>query len=353
MQQPWIFQLPRSDLLTVPTAAGAAGLGWGFQAGAQSTDIIIALETKEAVEAYRTAGQLKVGGDMHVTAGDKGAGNDAGVTSKGFTAYTHSHGLFGGISIDGMALVARNEDNAAVYGKDVTVQQVLDGAVTAPPEAAELYRLLEDLLEVGELRDPSPVASPTRASHRQQIASPQRVGRSPADAPSSTPQRLGFGTDAARLGSSSKLLLGGREVHGSQPAPSPAAAGPKKGRESRGFTLTFSKIRAHNVPDADATNGSDPYLTFRIAEGVPGTVAPSASTTPIRNSRHPAWKDPLVLEVRLTPMAMRMRMHVPCRGCRRVTLHRPSQTFTDLHRATYTDVTTLGTTLPRPEQLTE
>ena len=52
---------------SAPASLGAAGLGMGLLAGAQTTDIIITLSTDAAVEELVRSGRMRFGGDAHFT----------------------------------------------------------------------------------------------------------------------------------------------------------------------------------------------------------------------------------------------------------------------------------------------
>jgi lipid-binding SYLF domain-containing protein len=141
---------------SAPSSLGAAGLGMGLQAGAQSTDIIIALSTDDAVERLMNSGRLSFGGEAEFTVpdglpgpshvGESNIGPAVGGNNGGFRAYSRAHGVFGGISIDGMALLTRDGDNASVYGKGVTVHDIMSGQIRPPVESAEFFSLLGTLL---------------------------------------------------------------------------------------------------------------------------------------------------------------------------------------------------------------
>ena len=138
---------------SAPSSLGGAGAGMGFQVGAQQTDVLIALGTDEAVGSLISAGRLRLGGDAHFTVPEAlpgpshGGASHRAVDRHGVHAFSKASGLFGGVSLDGMALRVRDSENTAVYGKPVGARAILDGAVPPPPELAELYHLLDALLD--------------------------------------------------------------------------------------------------------------------------------------------------------------------------------------------------------------
>lgn len=126
-----------------PSAIGTGGVGFGFQAGAQVSEIVIVLNTPAAVEAFTRDGDVTLGGNLSVTAGPIGRDAEAkiGVQSVMFS-YSRSQGLFGGLSVEGTVIGTRNEDNAAYYGKSVAAKDILSGKVPAPSGANKLRQML-------------------------------------------------------------------------------------------------------------------------------------------------------------------------------------------------------------------
>ena len=126
-----------------PSAVGTGGMGFGFQAGAQVSEIVITLNTPAAVEAFMRDGDFTLGGNLSVTAGPIGRDAEAkiGLQSVMFS-YSRSQGLFGGLSVEGTVMATRKDDNAAYYGKPVTAKDILTGTVAAPAGATTLQKTL-------------------------------------------------------------------------------------------------------------------------------------------------------------------------------------------------------------------
>jgi lipid-binding SYLF domain-containing protein len=129
---------------TGPSAIGTGGLGVGFQAGAQVSELIFVLNTEEAVKAFSRKGNVKLGADISVAAGPLGRDLKAGVTPiAAVYTYSRSQGLFAGVSLDGTVIATRTETNDEYYGKSVTPDQILSGKVSPPKGALKLIRALE------------------------------------------------------------------------------------------------------------------------------------------------------------------------------------------------------------------
>src|SRR5580658_314344 len=94
------------DKLTTPWSNPAlialTGGSWGFQAGAQSSDIILVFTTKTGIEGI-AGGKLTLGADASVAAGPVGRQGSAAtdVSLADIYSYARTRGLFGGIAVDG------------------------------------------------------------------------------------------------------------------------------------------------------------------------------------------------------------------------------------------------------------
>ena len=126
-----------------PSAIGTGGLGVGFQAGAEVAELVIVLNTSEAVDAFATGGNVTLGGALSVTAGPVGRAAEAGVAvGAAMYSYSRTQGLFAGISVEGTVIGTRDRVNAAYYGESVGPKEILSGRVQ-PPAGAQ--KLLSDL----------------------------------------------------------------------------------------------------------------------------------------------------------------------------------------------------------------
>lgn len=57
---------------SAPSAIAVSGLGWGFQAGGELTDVMLILTTLGAVEAFSSRAQISVGTELAVSLGPVG-----------------------------------------------------------------------------------------------------------------------------------------------------------------------------------------------------------------------------------------------------------------------------------------
>ena len=98
-----------------PSAIGAGGMGFGFQAGAQVSELVIVLNTPDAVVAFAKGGNVTLGG---------------------------SQGFFAGVSLEGTVVYTRDEANAEFYGKPVQAREILSGSIPPPAGAQKLLKFL-------------------------------------------------------------------------------------------------------------------------------------------------------------------------------------------------------------------
>src|ERR1700759_2301330 len=109
------------DKLTAPWSnpvfISLTGGSWGFQAGAQSSDIILVFTTKAGIEGI-SGGKITLGAGASVAPGPVGrqgsAATDMTFNSEIYS-YARTRGLFGGIAIDGSVISIDKSANEGLY----------------------------------------------------------------------------------------------------------------------------------------------------------------------------------------------------------------------------------------------
>jgi lipid-binding SYLF domain-containing protein len=170
-----------------PSFVSLTGGSWGFQAGAQSSDIILVFTTKTGVEGI-AGGKLTLGADASVATGPVGRQGSA-ATDMNFNAeiysYARTRGLFGGIALDGSVISIDKSANAALYGKSgVTATEIFSGQAPAAPATAQ--RFLDRLAQATRTSvrsSPAPQADTPAASTVQSPASPPQNAEAPRTYP--------------------------------------------------------------------------------------------------------------------------------------------------------------------------
>jgi lipid-binding SYLF domain-containing protein len=160
-----------------PVFISLTGGSWGFQAGAESSDIVLVFTTKSGVEGI-AGGKLTLGADASVATGPVGRQGSA-ATDMNFNAeiysYARTRGLFGGIALDGSVISIDKSANASVYHKPgVTASEIFSGQAPAPPETA--HRFLDQLAQTtgtAVRTSPAPQADAPAASTAQAPAAEQ------------------------------------------------------------------------------------------------------------------------------------------------------------------------------------
>jgi lipid-binding SYLF domain-containing protein len=128
-----------------PSAIGTGGLGVGFQAGVEVSELVIVLNTPAAVEAFAKQGNVTLGGALGVAAGPIGRTAEASVGLQAAVyTYSRSQGLFAGVSLEGTVIGTRDDVNAAYYGKSVSAGDILSGRVQPPAGARKLLAVLSN-----------------------------------------------------------------------------------------------------------------------------------------------------------------------------------------------------------------
>ncbi|EGZ12267.1 hypothetical protein PHYSODRAFT_517261 [Phytophthora sojae] len=136
---------------SAPSAIGTAGIGGGLEGGGELIEFMIIMGSKKAVKVFHRT-QVNVGGGLSVAVGPYGrdAVAQAAASRGGFNAnysYSHSRGLFAGISLHGAVITARTEMNSNFYGQKLTPEEILSGAVPHPRAAQCLYDAIDQAMD--------------------------------------------------------------------------------------------------------------------------------------------------------------------------------------------------------------
>jgi len=113
-------------------AAGSVGI----QAGVQSTEVVLVIRNQAALEAI-IKNQAKFGADAGITVAVVGVGVEGSTTTAAgadILAFANAKGgLFGGVSLEGAALIRRTDLNEAYYAQGATPEGiVLQGSFQNP-----------------------------------------------------------------------------------------------------------------------------------------------------------------------------------------------------------------------------
>jgi lipid-binding SYLF domain-containing protein len=127
---------------SAPAFIKLTGASFGFQAGGQSTDLVLVSVTKDGFQKLLSE-KVKLGGDIGVAAGPVGRNSQASTTelaNAGFLTYSRSKGIFAGVDLNGDVVNQNTDDTIEYYGHDVTFEKILSGGVPIHASSARFVR---------------------------------------------------------------------------------------------------------------------------------------------------------------------------------------------------------------------
>jgi len=139
-----VLLVRRDSAWSAPAFLTLTGGSFGLQAGASSTDVVLVFRNRGSVTSL-IDGKLTLGGTVSVAAGPVGRSAEAATDARlkaEIYSYSRSRGAFAGLSIEGAQLSFSQTNNRAVYGRGVSVHDILYGSTAFPPAADRLRTLL-------------------------------------------------------------------------------------------------------------------------------------------------------------------------------------------------------------------
>jgi lipid-binding SYLF domain-containing protein len=116
----------------------------GLQLGSTATDFVLVVTNQKAADQI-LSGKIKLGSNAAAAAGPTAA-QAASFKAEDMKAdvltYSRSKGLFAGVSLSGASMEADKDANKALYGKEISVREIVTGSVTVPPAAKPLDSVL-------------------------------------------------------------------------------------------------------------------------------------------------------------------------------------------------------------------
>ena len=142
-----VLMVRRDTTWSAPAFLTITGGSFGLQAGASSTDVVLIFRNRGSVTSL-IDGKLTLGGTVSVAAGPVGRSAEAATDARlkaEIYSYSRSRGAFAGLSIEGAQLSFSQKNNRAVYGRDVSVHDILYRSIAFPPAADRLHALLHGI----------------------------------------------------------------------------------------------------------------------------------------------------------------------------------------------------------------
>ena len=114
---------------------------WGLQIGAQSIDLVLLVMNKSGMEKM-LKNKVSLGAEVSLAAGPVGrdarAATDAQMKAE-ILSYSRTQGLFAGINLSGGIVRPDVDDNADLYGKNVSPRDVVMGGTAKAPAVTEPF----------------------------------------------------------------------------------------------------------------------------------------------------------------------------------------------------------------------
>jgi len=126
---------------------------WGLQIGAQAVDLVLLVMNENGMQKL-LKDKVSLGAEASVAGGPVGrdtrAATDAQLKAE-ILSYSRTQGLFAGVDLSGGVIKPDGDDNADLYGKDVTPATVVSSTTIKPPAgtAPFMHALARDMSEPG------------------------------------------------------------------------------------------------------------------------------------------------------------------------------------------------------------
>ena len=137
---------------SAPAFFSVTGGSWGAQIGVEDVNLVIMIMNDEGMRNLLN-NKFKIGADASASAGPVGRHASAGTDWKLDTqmlTYSRSKGLFAGIDLGGSVIERNKDTTAALYGKDLSNNELLTGKVPPPPEARAFLNQVAHVMAVAK-----------------------------------------------------------------------------------------------------------------------------------------------------------------------------------------------------------
>ena len=179
-----------------PSFVSLTGASIGFQAGVQSSDVVLVFRSDRGLESI-VNGKFTLGANAGVAAGPVGRTASAetdGEMKAEIWSWSRARGLFAGVALDGAVLSIDDAANAAVYGAGSTARMIFEGrAAQRPSDAVVAFRdrLEETTAAAHAARNDGAVAPVSTTAVPPTPPSAPGIGTAPT-APPPVPAPSGF-----------------------------------------------------------------------------------------------------------------------------------------------------------------
>jgi lipid-binding SYLF domain-containing protein len=140
---------------SAPAFISIGGGNFGFQAGAQSVDLVMLFMNDKGVQGLLSS-KFELSGEASAAAGPVGRHASAGTDWKMNTealSYSRTKGLFAGVAVDGAKIQQDKDSTVAIYGKDVSFRKTLSGDVHAPASSEPFLAAVHAAVEKANVHE--------------------------------------------------------------------------------------------------------------------------------------------------------------------------------------------------------
>jgi lipid-binding SYLF domain-containing protein len=131
---------------SAPVMFALEGGSFGLQIGGQATDFVLLVMNDSGANSVLSS-KVKLGADASVAAGPVGrdASAETDIVMKAeILSYSRARGVFAGVSLEGSTMRSDEGGNKALYGKELSAKQIVQGDYAKTPAAGlSLIHLLD------------------------------------------------------------------------------------------------------------------------------------------------------------------------------------------------------------------
>jgi len=113
---------PQSGMWSYPAFYTMGSVSVGAQIGGEAAEVVFMIMSQRGLDSM-LATSVKLGADVEIAAGPVGAGTKAATAD--ILAFSRAKGFFGGATVDGAVIAAREGWNEEYYGHPVTTRDIL------------------------------------------------------------------------------------------------------------------------------------------------------------------------------------------------------------------------------------
>lgn len=126
---------------SAPIYLNLGGGSFGLQIGAQATDFVFLMMTREGVNSL-LKNKFTLGADASVAAGpvgrEAGASTDLALNAQ-ILSYSRSKGLFAGLELKGVVIDVDKDDMRDAYGENVLAKEILQESKINAPDSLKAF----------------------------------------------------------------------------------------------------------------------------------------------------------------------------------------------------------------------